>query len=247
MSDLSELRCFFPLTFARCKPYVNPDMQRLSSVCCVLLVTMSSVLLRSQSLLSSARFINFDPSNPIEAAENQSVDVNFTIVILVGCIFVPFAVALKLHHILQTCFTLLKNRWTQRNKPTHSSNPQNGTVVPSFALSLQHPNFEAGSFTHIIDSTRPSRFIPSSDLLTPWNVVNLTMESSSSSTIARSKSKYSTHFQPVAQLVAPEAGGSTASHVSHGATQSRSPSQRSSPAPPTITVAEVANSTAIPS
>jgi hypothetical protein len=217
-------------------------MQRLSSVCCVLLVTMSSVLLRSQSLLSSARFINFDPSNPIEAAENQSVDVNFTIVILVGCIFVPFAVALKLHHILQTCFTLLKNRWTQRNKPAPTSNPPwlyNGTVVPSFALSLQHkhPNFEAGSFTDIIDSTRPSRF-----MLTPWNDVNLTMESSSNSTIARSKSKNSTRFQPV-----PEAGGSIASHVSHGATQSRSPSQRSYQAPPAITVAEVANSAAIPS
>ena len=114
--DFDEMQRRFSLIFSRYKPYVNPDMQRLSSVCCILLVTMSSVLLRSQSLLSSARSINFDPSNPIEAAENQSVDVNFTIVILVGCIFVPFVVVLKLHHILQTCFTVIKNRWMQRKQ-----------------------------------------------------------------------------------------------------------------------------------
>jgi hypothetical protein len=77
---------------------------------------MSSVLLRSQSLLSSARFMNFDPSNPVEAAENQTVDVNYTIIILLGCIFTPFAVALKLHHILLACFAQLKMllmKWKQ--------------------------------------------------------------------------------------------------------------------------------------
>jgi hypothetical protein len=80
---------------------------------------MSSVLLRSQSLLSSARFINFDPSNPVEAAETQTVDVNYTIIILIGCIFTPFAVALKLHHVLLACFTLIKKRWMQRKQHDH--------------------------------------------------------------------------------------------------------------------------------
>jgi hypothetical protein len=114
VSDFHEIQCVSPLTLSRYKPYVDPDMQRLSSVCCILLVTMSSVLLRSQSLLSSARFINFDPSNPVEASETQTVDVNYTIIILLGCIFTPFAVALKLHHSLLACFALLKRYWIVR-------------------------------------------------------------------------------------------------------------------------------------
>jgi hypothetical protein len=109
----------FTLTSSRYKPYVHSDMQHLSSVCCILLVTMSSVLLRSQSLLSSSRFINFDPSNPVEAAETQSVDVNYTIIILLGCIFTPFAVALKLHHILLACFVLLNKRFMQWKERGH--------------------------------------------------------------------------------------------------------------------------------
>ena len=119
MSDFNEIHRNFSLTLSRYKPYVNPDLQRLSSVCCILLVTMSSVLLRSQSLLSSARFINFDPSNPVEAAETQTVDVNYTIIILIGCIFTPFAVALKLHHVLLACFTLLKKRRMRRKQHGH--------------------------------------------------------------------------------------------------------------------------------
>lgn len=119
MSDFNEIHPISSLSLSRYKPYVNPDLQLLSSFCCILLVTMSSVLLRSQSLLSSARFINFDPSNPVEAAETQTVDVNYTIIILIGCIFTPFAVALKLHHVLLACFTLLKKRWTQRKQHGH--------------------------------------------------------------------------------------------------------------------------------
>ena len=143
VSNFHDIQYVFSLTLSRYKPYVDPDMQRLSSVCCILLVTMSSVLLRSQSLLSSARFINFDPSNPVEAAETQTVDVNYTIIILLGCIFTPFAVALKLHHSLLACFALLKNRlmqWTQH-----------GHVVTG-ALSATACNVNLKRETHFISS-----------------------------------------------------------------------------------------------
>jgi hypothetical protein len=119
VSDFNDMQHVLSLTLSRYKPFLHRDMQRLSSVCCILLVTMSSVLLRSQSLLSSARFINFDPSNPVEAAETQTVDVNYTIIILICCIFVPFAVALKLHQIFLACFTLLKKLWIQFKQHGH--------------------------------------------------------------------------------------------------------------------------------
>ena len=46
------------------QPYQNEDLQQLAPVCSVLLVLMSAVLLRSQSLISSARQINFNPQRP---------------------------------------------------------------------------------------------------------------------------------------------------------------------------------------
>jgi hypothetical protein len=39
-------------------------LQQLATVCSFLLVLMSAVLLRSQSLISSARQINFNPQRP---------------------------------------------------------------------------------------------------------------------------------------------------------------------------------------
>jgi hypothetical protein len=48
----------------RYQPYQNRDLQQLATVCSFLLVLMSAVLLRSQSLISSARQINFNPQQP---------------------------------------------------------------------------------------------------------------------------------------------------------------------------------------
>jgi hypothetical protein len=86
-------------------------MQRLSTVCCFLLVIMSSVLLRSQTLLSSGRPINFDPKTPSQTAHDLPFDVRLTIVILVGCIMTPFIVLVKPLRMLQACVVVLKLCW----------------------------------------------------------------------------------------------------------------------------------------
>jgi hypothetical protein len=49
---------------SRFQPYQNRDLQQLATVCSFLLVVMSAVMLRSQSLISSARQINFNPQRP---------------------------------------------------------------------------------------------------------------------------------------------------------------------------------------
>ncbi len=106
------------LTAFRYKPYANPDMQQLSSICCILLVTMSSVLLRSQSLLSSARPINFDPLSPNQAAETLPFDVRLTIVVILVCLLAPFLFLLRLHRSLGMLVLLLKScrlRLQQKN------------------------------------------------------------------------------------------------------------------------------------
>ena len=106
------------LTAIRYKPFANPDMQRLSSACCFLLVTMSSVLLRSQSLLSSARPMNFNPSSPNQAADTLPFDVRLTIVVILACIITPFIILLKPHRILQVFVLLLKSCWSRLQKQT---------------------------------------------------------------------------------------------------------------------------------
>jgi hypothetical protein len=81
-----HVSCIPCLTAIRYKPFANPDMQRLSSVCCFLLVTMSSVLLRSQ----------------------------LTIVVILACIITPFIILLKLHRILKVFVLMLKSCWVRR-------------------------------------------------------------------------------------------------------------------------------------
>ena len=109
-----HVSCILCLTAIRYKPFANPDMQRLSSVCCFLLVTMSSVLLRSQSLLSSARPINFDPSSPNHAADTLPFDVRLTIFVILACIITPFIILLKPHCILKAFVLMLKSCWVRR-------------------------------------------------------------------------------------------------------------------------------------
>jgi hypothetical protein len=76
-----------------------------------MLVIISSVLLRSQALLSSARSINFDPKAPNQAAESLPFEVQLTIWIILACISIPFLVLFKPLSILQSCMMVLKLCW----------------------------------------------------------------------------------------------------------------------------------------
>jgi len=76
-----------------------------------MLVTISSVLLRSQALLSSARPMNFDPKAPNQAAESLPFEVQLTIWIILACITVPFVLIFKPLSILQACMMVLKLFW----------------------------------------------------------------------------------------------------------------------------------------
>jgi hypothetical protein len=73
-------------------------------------VALSSVLLRSQTLLSSARAINFEPSNPDSAAEELSVDVELSIVIILACLIFPLIVLFKPFGFVITCLSFIKMR-----------------------------------------------------------------------------------------------------------------------------------------
>jgi hypothetical protein len=84
-----------PYSFRRFKPYSNPEMQRLSTRLCFLLVALSSVLLRSQTLLSSARNINFAPDEPDQAADRIPFDVQVSIFIIASCLILPFVWLVK--------------------------------------------------------------------------------------------------------------------------------------------------------
>jgi hypothetical protein len=107
-------------------------MQQLSSICCVLLVTMSSVLLRSQSLLSSARPINFDPLSPNQQAETLPFDVRLTIIIILACLIAPFVFLLKLHRSLGMLVLLLKSCKLRLQQKTSACN-QKQTMNENFA------------------------------------------------------------------------------------------------------------------
>ena len=82
-----------PLSSFRFRPYARNDLQRLSASCCLLLVALSSVLLRSKTLLSSARAINFEPANPDGTADQLSLDVALSIVIILACLVFPLIVS----------------------------------------------------------------------------------------------------------------------------------------------------------
>lgn len=79
-----------PHSFRRFKPFSDPDMQRLSTRLCFLLVALSSVLLRSQTLLSTARNINFAPANPDQTADTTPFDVEVSIFVIASCLILPF-------------------------------------------------------------------------------------------------------------------------------------------------------------
>ncbi len=68
------------------------------------------MLLRSQTLLSSARAINFEPSNPDSAAEELSVDVELSIVIILACLIFPLIVLFKPFGFVITCLSFIKMR-----------------------------------------------------------------------------------------------------------------------------------------
>ena len=98
----------------RFKPYSDPAMQRLSTRCCFLLVTVSSVLLRSQTLLSSARAINFAPTEPDEAAATMPLDVQVSVFIILSSLVLPFVWLVKPLDWLRACMSLIKRRcWKQ--------------------------------------------------------------------------------------------------------------------------------------
>ncbi len=94
----------------RFKPYSDPAMQRLSTRCCFLLVTVSSVLLRSQTLLSSARAINFAPTEPDEAAAAMPLDVQVSVFIILSSLVLPFVWLVKPLNWLPACISLIKRR-----------------------------------------------------------------------------------------------------------------------------------------
>jgi hypothetical protein len=76
-----------------------------------MLVAISSVLLRSQTLISSARPINFDPKAPNLTAESLPFEVQLSIWIILACITMPFVVLFKPISMLQTCLMALKLCW----------------------------------------------------------------------------------------------------------------------------------------
>lgn len=79
-----------------------------------MLVALSSVLLRSQTLLSSARSINFSPSNPDKNAEELPVDVQVSIIITIVCLILPFIIVLKPFGFIHTMISIVKELWVRK-------------------------------------------------------------------------------------------------------------------------------------
>jgi hypothetical protein len=100
-----------PYSFRRFKPYSNPEMQHLSTRLCFLLVALSSVLLRSQTLLSSARNINFAPAEPNQAADTIPFDVQVSIFIIASCLILPFVWLVKPFDWIFTSLSLVRRRY----------------------------------------------------------------------------------------------------------------------------------------
>ena len=119
--------------FRRFKPYSDPVLQRLSTRCCFLLVAVSSVLLRSQTLLSSARTINFAPTEPDQTATTMPVDVQVCVFIILSCLILPFVWLVKPFDWLLTCISLIRRKiWRQQSKESIQLDPQaSGPEPPS--------------------------------------------------------------------------------------------------------------------
>ncbi len=100
-----------PHSFRRFKPYSDPDMQRLSTRLCFLLVALCSVLLRSQTLLSTARNINFAPANPDQTADTTPVDVQISIFVIASCLILPFVFLVKPFNWIFTRLSLVRFRY----------------------------------------------------------------------------------------------------------------------------------------
>ncbi len=62
------------------------------------------MLLRSQTLLSSARAMNFSPSQPEEAADLPPFDLQISIFITLACLVIPLILVLKPFGFMRTCF-----------------------------------------------------------------------------------------------------------------------------------------------
>lgn len=77
-------------------------------------MALSSVLLRSQTLLSSARSINFSPSNPDKNAEKLPVDVQVSIIITIVCLILPFIIILKPFGFIHTMISIVKMLWVRK-------------------------------------------------------------------------------------------------------------------------------------
>jgi hypothetical protein len=96
-------------------------MQRLSTRCCFLLVAVSSILLRSQTLLSSARTINFAPTEPNQPAPVMTLDVQVSVFIIIASLVLPLVWLVKPFdwlysctvHICELCWKHLSKQSTQ--------------------------------------------------------------------------------------------------------------------------------------
>jgi hypothetical protein len=128
-------RCF------RFKPYAEPDLQRLSRACCLLLVALSSVLLRSQTLHSSARSINFEPTDPTQTANTMSVDVQVSVFVIMACLTLPLIIVLKPVAMFRSLFSLIKNCWGQAHKSQKHTNER---VLNLNSFDMEHIPSPAG-------------------------------------------------------------------------------------------------------
>lgn len=67
------------------------------------------MLLRSQTLLSSGRAINFAPASPDETADVIPVDVRISASVIIACLTLPLFVVMQPFAFLLTCTSFIKN------------------------------------------------------------------------------------------------------------------------------------------
>ena len=117
--------------FRRFKPYFDPVLQRLSTRCCLLLVAVSSVLLRSQTLLSSARTINFAPAEPDQTATTMPLDVQVCVFIILSCLVLPLVWLVNPFDWIFTCFSLIRKQlWRLPSKESNHLDQQASFLKP---------------------------------------------------------------------------------------------------------------------
>lgn len=136
--------------FCSFKPYADPDLQHLSTKCCLLLVTISSVLLRSQTLLSSARTINFDPTEPDQAASTVPVDVQVCIFVILSCLVLPFVWLVKPFEGLLACILLVRQKCSRRPSEQPNQLHQHATDQKSLRDTIQMDTLEGLEMTGLI-------------------------------------------------------------------------------------------------